>query len=126
MNLETIYVVSDNKFGKYIAEWAGSKKVEVITTQQKNSELSDLVDGVVIFHENHNFRKEDLETQDVLNENNRAVHKVDLNGTLSATNSNFIMWLERNKPKSLLFLADDAVIKNNNLSAFLEGVDETI
>ncbi|HLW40255.1 MAG TPA: hypothetical protein VKX31_07680 [Brumimicrobium sp.] len=126
MNLETIYVISDNKFGKYIAEWAGSKKVEVITTQQKNSELSDLVDGVVIFHENHNFRKEDLETQDVLNENNRAVHKVDLNGTLSATNSNFIMWLERNKPKSLLFLADDAVIKNNNLSAFLEGVDETI
>src|SRR5690554_4301826 len=126
MNLETIYVVSDNKFGKYIAEWAGSKKVEVITTQQKNSNLFDLVDGVVIFHENHNFRKEDLETQDVLNENNRAVHKVDLNGTLSATNSNFIMWLERNKPKSLLFLADDAVIKNNNLSAFLEGVDETI
>jgi len=126
MNLETIYVISDNKFGKYIAEWAGSKKVEVITTQQKNSNLFDLVDGVVIFHENHNFRKEDLETQDVLNENNRAVHKVDLNGTLSATNSNFIMWLERNKPKSLLFLADDAVIKNNNLSAFLEGVDETI
>lgn len=126
MNLETIYVVSDNKFGKYIAEWAGSKKVEVITTQQKNSNLFNLVDGVVIFHENHNFRKEDLETQDVLNENNRAVHKVDLNGTLSATNSNFIMWLERNKPKSLLFLADDAVIKNNNLSAFLEGVDETI
>ena len=122
MNLETIYVIVDSKFGKHIAEWAESKKIETITTQQRNSELSNLVDGVVVFHENHNFRKEDLETQDFLNENNKVVHKVDLNGTLSATNSNLIMWLDRNKPKTLLFLADDNVIKNSNLPLFLEGV----
>ena len=119
MNLETIYVIVDSKFGKHIAEWAESKKIETITTQQRNSELSNLVDGVVVFHD---FRKEDLETQDFLNENNKVVHKVDLNGTLSATNSNFIMWLDRNKPKTLLFLADDNVIKNSNLPLFLEGV----
>lgn len=125
MNLETIYVIADSKFGKNIAEWADSKEIGVTSTPQKNNELSEIVDGVVVFHENHNFTKEDNETQDILSENNKPIHRVDLNGTLSATNSNFMMWLDRNKPNSLLFLGDDEVIKNENLSVFLNGITET-
>ncbi|HLV41619.1 MAG TPA: hypothetical protein VKY37_05030 [Brumimicrobium sp.] len=123
MKIETIYVIENNKFGKAIGEWAEDKRIQVVPTAQKNNELSELVDGVVLFHENHNFTKEDDETQEQLSNDNKAVHKVDINGTLAATNSNFNMWLDRNRPNSLLILGDDAVVKNPNFSNFLEGIE---
>lgn len=123
MDIEALYVIVDNKFGKYIAEWAEEREINVVPTAQRNSELSELVDAVVVFHENHNFSKENDETQQVLAKENRAVHKVDLKGTLSATHSNFQMWLERNRPEKLLFIGDDAVIKNENLPVFLGDIE---
>jgi hypothetical protein len=123
MKIETIYVIENNKFGKAITEWAEDKRIQVVPTPQKNNDLSDLVDGVVLFHENHNFSKEDGDTQEALNNDNKAVHKVDINGTLAATNSNFNMWLDRNRPRTLLILGDDKVVKNTNLPNFLKGIE---
>lgn len=124
MNVEAIYVIKDNKFGKAIAEWAESLNIELFTVAQHNEELSNSVDGIVLFHENHNFNKEDDETQLYLNNDNKMIHKVDLNGTLSATNSNFNMWMDRNRLGKLLFLGSDSVAKNENLSKFLEGIEK--
>ncbi|HLW30496.1 MAG TPA: hypothetical protein VKX29_06535 [Brumimicrobium sp.] len=123
MKIETIYVIENNKFGKAIGEWAEDKRIHVVLTEQKNNELSSLIDGVVLFHENHNFSKDDDETQEVLGKDNKAVHKVDLNGTLAATNSNFNMWLDRNRPRTLLILGNDKVAKNANLANFLNGIE---
>lgn len=123
MKIETIYVIENNKFGKTIAEWAEGKRIQVISTTHKNDELSDLVDGLVLFHENHNFSKEDHETSQVISRDNKAIHKVDINGTLAATKSSFNMWLDRNRPRQLLILGSEKVAKNTNLPVFLEGIE---
>lgn len=123
MKIETIYVIERNKFGKSITEWAEDKRIQVVPTTQKKDDLSELVDGVVLFHENHNFSKDDEDLQDELSRVNIPVHKVDINGTLAATNSNFNMWLDRNRPQAILILGDDDVAKNANLPSFLKGIE---
>lgn len=123
MNLETLYVEEENKLGSVIAKWAEEMRIQVAPKPQKTSELIRSVDGVVLFHENHNFSREDEEIVDLLNKNNKSAHKVDINGTLSATNSNFNMWLERNKPNTLLILGESIVGENGNLTKFLEGIE---
>lgn len=122
MKLETIYVIENNKFGNAITEWAEDKRIQVVPTTQKKDDLSEMVDGVVLFHENHNFSRDDDDIQTEMGRANIAVHKVDINGTLAATNSNFNMWLDRNRPKSLLILGGDVVSKNANLQSFLKGI----
>lgn len=123
MKIEIIYVIEDNKFGKAITEWAEDKRIQVVPTNQKKDDLSELVNGVVLFHENHNFSKDDDEMQEEMSRGNIPVHKVDINGTLAATNSNFNMWLDRNRPQSLLILGDEEVAKNGNLESFLKGIE---
>tara|TARA_B100000508_G_scaffold137355_1_gene131599 strand:- start:118548 stop:118922 length:375 start_codon:yes stop_codon:yes gene_type:complete len=122
MTIRTVYVIEDNKFGKSITEWTEGKRIEAVPVDQKNNDLVDDVDAIVVFHENHNFSKEDEETHEYLTENNKPGYKVDINGTLAATNSNFTMWLERNRPKSLLILGQDDVAKNPNFKRFLESI----
>lgn len=123
MKTETIYVIENNKFGKAIAAWAEGKRIQVVPSTQKNDNLRELIDGVVLFHENHNFSKEDEETQSILSERNISVHRVDINGTLAATRSSFNLWLDRNRPKSLLILGDDGIAQNANLPDFLKGIE---
>ncbi|RFC53585.1 hypothetical protein [Brumimicrobium aurantiacum] len=123
MKVETIYVIENNKFGKAIAEWAEDKRIQVVHTTKKKDDLSELVEGVVLFHENHNFTKDDDDIQSELSERNTSVHKVDINGTLAATNSSFNMWLDRNRPNSILILGDEKVAKNGNLENFLKGIN---
>ncbi len=124
MTIQTVYVIDNNAFGKSIEEWTDSKRIEAITVEQKNNELLEHVDAVVVFHENHTFSKEDEETHTFLTENNKPGYKVDINGTLAATKSNFTMWLERNRPKNLLILGKPAVVKNENFKRFLESIDQ--
>src|SRR5690554_6383103 len=123
MKIETIYVIENNKIGKTIGEWAEDKRIQVVATSHRRRDLSELLDGVVFFLANHNFSKEADETQEDLSRDNKAVHKVDLNATLAATNFNFHMWFDRNRPKTLLILGDDEVAKNPNLPLFLQGIE---
>ncbi|RYM35904.1 hypothetical protein ERX46_02620 [Brumimicrobium glaciale] len=123
MKLETIYVIEDNKFGKAITEWAEDKRIQVVPANQKKDDLSEIVNGVVLFHENHNFTKDDDDMQTEMSRGNIPVHKVDINGTLAATNSNFNMWLDRNRPQSLLILGDEEIANNANLQNFLKGIE---
>ncbi len=124
MRIRKIYVIEGNTFGKSITEWTGDKRIEAVPVDQKNTDLIEEVDAVVVFHENHNFTKEDGETHTYLTENNKPGYKVDINGTLAATNSNFTMWLERNRPNSLLILGQADVAKNPNFKRFLESIDQ--
>jgi hypothetical protein len=123
MKVEALYIIKNNGFGEAISEWAEGKQIDVIPTKQKNNDLSVLVDAVVIFHENHNFSKEDGLTHNSLLNKNIAIHKVDINGTLAATNSNFNLWLERNQPKKLLIIGEKGIAQNMNLSKFLAGIE---
>ena len=123
MKIETIYVIENNKFGEAITQWAEGKRIQVVPINRKKDDLNGVIDGVVLFHENHNFSKSDDELQEEMSSGNIAVHKVDINGTLVATNSNFNMWLDRNRPKNVLVLGDSGVAKNENLPNFLDGIE---
>lgn len=124
MKIKTVYLINNNSFGNTITEWSEGKLIDVVSIDQKNSDLVDIVDGAVVFHENHNFTKEDEDIQEFLESNNRPSHRVDINGTLAATKSNFTMWLERNKPSNLLILGSLDIAKNPNLKRFLDSLQD--
>jgi hypothetical protein len=124
MTIRTVYVIEENNFGKSITEWTEDKRIEAVAVDQKKNDLLEDIDAVVVFHENHNFSKEDEETHTFLTDNNKPGYKIDINGTLAATNSNFTMWLDRNKPNSLLILGQSDVTKNPNFKRFLESIDK--
>lgn len=122
MKVKTIYLIESNHFSKSIQEWASSSSLDVEIIDEKTQDIDDLIDGVVVFHENHNVSKEIEELQSLLDGANRPGHRIDINGTLAATKSNFEMWLERNKPSKLLFLGQEDLPKNENLQRFLENL----
>jgi len=124
MKIKTVYLINNNSFGNTITEWSEGKLIDVVSVDQKSSDLVDIVDGAVVFHENHNFTKEDEDIQEFLENNNRPSHRVDINGTLAATKSNFTMWLERNKPSNLLILGSLDIAKNPNLKRFLDSLQD--
>ncbi len=118
----TIFLSDLNPFAKSIEEWASNKALTIERIESKSQDIDELVDGVVVFHENHNISKEVEELQGLLDNSNRPGHRIDINGTLAATKSNFEMWLERNKPSKLLFLGSDELSKNENLERFLSNL----
>ena len=119
MKIEKIYLLEDNEFNSLLNSWAEEAGVSIAIADNKSNDFSEVVDAIAIFHENHNFSKELEELNDDLIKNHCPSHKIDVNGTLAATLSNFTMWLERNKPKSLLMVGGTGVAKNENLVRFL-------
>lgn len=124
MKIDKFYFLENNEFTKTIKSWAEERQIETLVLDSKKGDLSELVDAVALFHENHNFSKEAEETHSFIVNNNRPGHKVDINGTLAATASNFSMWLERNNPKNLLVIGVDNLSKNKNLSRFLSSLEK--
>ena len=118
----TIYLYDLNPFSKSIEAWAINKTLTIERIEGKSPDIDDFVDGVVVFHENHNVSREIEELQAFLDNSNRPGHRIDINGTLAATKSNFEMWLERNKPTKLLFVGSDELPKNDNLLRFLSNL----
>lgn len=122
IKVKTVYLIESNLFSQSIEEWAKSSSLSVEMLDAKTQDIDDLIDGVVVFHENHNISKDIEDLQLILDSANRPGHRIDINGTLAATKSNFEMWLERNKPSKLLFLGKDDLPKNENLQRFLENL----
>lgn len=119
MKIDTVYLINNDAFSETITSWTEGKQVVAVPTDKKGDALAEIVEAVVIFHENHNFSKEDEDIQELIESHNKPAHRIDINGTLAATASNFTMWLERNKPKSVLVLGNKKVTKNENLKRFL-------
>lgn len=122
IKVKTVCLIESNLFSKSIEEWAHNSSLSLETLDAKTQDIDEFIDGVVVFHENHNISKEIVDLQLILDSANRPGHRIDINGTLAATKSNFEMWLERNKPSKLLFLGKDDLPKNENLQRFLENL----
>lgn len=122
MKVETIYLSQESGFATTIKDWAADKNIEAIVLDMKSVDLIDTVDGVAIFHENHTITKDQDEIQEYLNTNNRPGYRIDINGTLAATKSNFTMWIERNKTKRILLLGAPEIAKNSNLKRFIDSL----
>lgn len=115
----TIYIKETSEFGKFISDWALEQNIQVESISHRTNHDQEKIKGVVLFHDNHNFTKEDIEWFDHLTHSNIPGHRVDIDGTVPATRSNFLMWLENNHPESLLFLGDQKVMEHQNLRKFI-------
>lgn len=119
MNIESIYVLGATSFGKHFETWAEENKIPTSRIEETKEALEDTIGGLVIFHENHNISKEAEELQKMFDSNNKPYHKVDINGTLVATLSNFRMWLERNDCKNLVISGEEELAKSERLHRFI-------
>lgn len=114
-------ILSQNGCAKVLKDWTEQRQIELVSPESKQ-ELIDQAHGLVVLHENHTFSKEMQETMDLFEKNHKPIHKVDINGTLSAISGNLLMWLELNKVKTLALIGGEELEKNENLQRFLEKV----
>ncbi len=110
----------ESTFGKTIADWAEGIGIETVKFDHKTEEQLDQIDGLLLFHENHDIDKGQQELLAAFEQKQRGISKIDINGTLSVAVSNFSLWLDRNKCKTILATGSDALTKNPNLERFLE------
>lgn len=119
MKVTHIYI-EDTTFGKTISSWAESIGIETIKLDAKKDQQLEMVEGLLLFHENHDIDRPQQELLAIFESSQRGISKIDINGTLSVATSNFSLWLERNKCKVILATGADALTKNPNLERFLE------
>ncbi len=122
MKIEDLYF-EDNSFGKLIQEWASSLNITSYPLESKSSIDTNVIDGLIIFHENHDISKFHNDLIDLFNSYQIGISKIDINGTLSVASSNFGLWMDRNRPKHLLVVGDDKLSKNENAVRFLKTID---
>jgi hypothetical protein len=125
MLIKEIIVRKQDAFEKSIQTWAEDKTITFTTFDGKES-LTDVADAVVLFHENYTISKENEVTKDLFAENGKFSHSIDVNGTLIAAVSSFVFWLENHKPKNVLFIGDDNIIKNEKFITYLERLADRI
>jgi hypothetical protein len=121
MKIEKIFF-EDNLFGKTIQEWTATFNVETNLIESKSNFDIKSIDGLVVFHENHDLSKAHLDIMDLFATHQLGINKVDVNGTLSVAASSFELWIDRNKAKTILFIGEDSLVKNPNTPRFLSSI----
>lgn len=125
MLLKNIILRKSDDFEMSIKKWAGSNKIrhEIFNGSK---ELYELADAIVLFHEDYNISKENKVIKELFSNNSKFSHSIDVNGTLMASVSSFIFWLENHKPKSVLIIGADKLITNKKFNTYLEQLAERI
>lgn len=123
MQIKNIYITEENHFSTLLREWSERMDVQVIPLESNDNDLYEKVQGIVIFHENHDISKDAEEISKDLDKSNIGTHKVDINGTVTATVTNLKMWIERNSCDNILVLGEKNLGKNENLHRFLEKLE---
>jgi hypothetical protein len=78
------------------------------------------IDGVVLFHDNHNFDRHVAELRDLFDLRQVAMHKIDLSGTLNVALSHLSLFFDRTKCRNVLFLGSDNLKNHPKLELFKE------
>ena len=116
--VDKIYLKAGSKFSEKIAAWAANRAKEVITYGDKN-DLFEEMDAMLIFNENQSLSKDVSDIKDIFDKQQKAIHKIDINGTLMVGLSNLDLWIEQTKCKRLLVVGGDELIKNSNLDRYI-------
>jgi hypothetical protein len=119
MKVDKIYVKAGSKFTEHIELWASVKCNELIVVADKITENVERYDSLLIFNENQTLTKEIAEVKALFDKQQKAIHKIDINGTLMVGLSNLELWAEQNKCKRLLILGGEELVKNPNLERYL-------
>jgi hypothetical protein len=114
-------ILSQNGCAKVLKDWSAQLGIDLLVPESKQ-DLIEQGQGLVVLHENHTFSKEMQETMELFEKNHKPIHKVDINGTLSAISGNLTMWIEMNKIHTPVIIGGEELEKNENLQRFLEKV----
>ncbi|MCT4561036.1 MAG: hypothetical protein N4A41_06630 [Crocinitomicaceae bacterium] len=118
MLIDKIYTRNNTKFAQRIELWCADRKIEALVLD-KEDKWEDEVEGLVIFHEDHNLDANGIELRDAFEKKLRPIHKMDVNGTKQVSASHFGLWLERNNCKKVLMIGTDSLIENPNFETLL-------
>lgn len=118
MKVTHIFTTDDSSFSKELTHWAQSLQIET-SVLELNAGYLDTVDGLVVFHENHDFSKASHEILSAFESKQKPISKIDINGTLMVAVSNFSLWLEIQKCKKILVIGAPKLNENENLNRFL-------
>jgi len=119
MLLKELLLRKEELFEQSIQDWAGSGSIAVNVFDGSNS-LTDVADAVVLFHEDYNISKENESVKELFLNDSKFAHTIDINGTLMASVSSFVFWLENHKPKNLLVIGDDKLPNNEKFKKYLD------
>ena len=119
MTVKKIYTKGKTLFNERIEKWCMEKGFEFVLLEKDDKTLED-IDSLVIFHEDHNLDDANIEIRDNFERKLKPIHKIDINGTKQVITSHYILWVERNACKNLLFLGNDHLMDNPNTELLLE------
>lgn len=118
MLLKEIIIRREENFELAIQEWAKANNI-TSTLFDGSISLADTADAVVLFHEDYNITKEDEGVKELFQNNSKFAHTIDVNGTLMASVSSFVFWLENHKPNKVLFIGGENLPKNEKFNKYL-------
>lgn len=124
MNFTHIFTLEESSFGKVVHAWADGISIGTSPIGLKDEEKINEIDGLLLFHENHDLDRSQQELMHLFEQKQKAISKIDINGTLSVALSNFSLWMDRNKCKTILVTGSEELPNNPNLARFLEHLKE--
>ncbi|HRP52118.1 MAG TPA: hypothetical protein PLI97_01255 [Fluviicola sp.] len=119
-HIQTIYTLEKSAFADTVNAWLESLGFHVVAYQE-TSEQIELIDAVVMFHDNHNFDKKSLELRTVFETHQAPIHKIDLSGTMNVALTHLSLFFERTKCKHVLFLGSDSLKGLPKMDVFKEN-----
>ena len=119
MTISKIYTKGKSNFTERIEKWCEEKGFEFLTLDKEEKTFED-IDSLVIFHEDHNLDDANIEIRDNFERKLKPIHKIDINGTKQVITSHYILWVERNSCKNLLFIGNDHLMENPNTELLLD------
>lgn len=123
MKVDKLYVKGGTKFSNLVSKWAEDRSNEVIIVSDKFNELFEEMDSLLIFNENQNIGKEISDIKSFFDKQQKASHKIDINGTLMVGLSNLELWIERTKVKRMYVVGNDELLQNPNLERYITSID---
>ena len=125
MQLERVLFIGEGKFTTEVRKWTDKIRLESDVLNPKDSDNAE-VDGFIVIHEDHNITKVDQDMKSNLDKKNIPTFHVDINGTLQASASSVLFWLERNNTKKLLISGAEPIVSKTRFDEFMKHLIKAI
>lgn len=122
MKFDKVYLRGNSKFSEVISIWVDDKANEIVYVTDKFQDQFQDMDSLLIINENQNIQKEIQEIKAFFDKQQKAIHKIDVNGTLMVGLSSLGLWIESSKVKSVYIAGSDELLQNPNLNRYLNAI----
>ena len=119
LHIKTVYTEEKSPFATSINSWLIERGMNVESFNESDDQVES-IDGVVIFHENHNFDRRISELRDMFEKLQVSMHKIDINGTMNVALSHLSLFFERTQCKNVLFIGSESLKDHPKLTVFKE------